>query len=213
MTCHAGDTSQNLLWRLKNGEAPEGLSPDAVVILVGTNDLSKSFITKVRALTVFPSAACTVDCSRLLFCTSRLLAKTCAERGSQGSRISKSPQIKQKTQLWGQRFQLASWITLFDACWASVLIDEQDPCPSGGHHNHVAGPHNLLGSCFAGHCLYLVPLNLSPWGFIKCKPCIASCWSVTYQQHRWRHWGLVGLIAAAEYHLNVGQAGGRQHIC
>ena len=49
---HAGDTSQNLLWRLKNGEAPEGLSPDAVVILVGTNDLSKSFITKVSLLSV-----------------------------------------------------------------------------------------------------------------------------------------------------------------
>ena len=46
----AGDTSQNLLWRLKNGEAPEGLAPQAVVILIGTNDLSKSFGNKVSAL-------------------------------------------------------------------------------------------------------------------------------------------------------------------
>ncbi|KAK9861265.1 hypothetical protein WJX84_008063 [Apatococcus fuscideae] len=43
----SGDTSQNLLWRLKNGEAPEGLAPQAVVILIGTNDLSKSFGNKL----------------------------------------------------------------------------------------------------------------------------------------------------------------------
>jgi len=37
----AGDTSRNLAWRLEHGEGPERLRPAAVVILVGTNDLTQ----------------------------------------------------------------------------------------------------------------------------------------------------------------------------
>jgi len=39
----AGDRTEHLHWRLTHGEGPKDLKPRAVVVLVGTNDLSHVF--------------------------------------------------------------------------------------------------------------------------------------------------------------------------
>lgn len=36
----AGDRAEHLLWRLRNGEGPKGLSPSRILILIGTNDVA-----------------------------------------------------------------------------------------------------------------------------------------------------------------------------
>lgn len=111
--CHAGDTSQNLLWRLKNGEAPEGLSPDAVVILVGTNDLAKSFITKVSPVSQL-SLAVRYAHAGFRFCTSRQAwldnITFIHFHRSTSSRVQDSTGI------------FKSWSTLFIALYVSMPI-------------------------------------------------------------------------------------------
>ena len=44
----AGDTTQNLLWRLQNGEGSAALAPKVAVMLVGTNDLTNPNYNLVR---------------------------------------------------------------------------------------------------------------------------------------------------------------------
>lgn len=36
----SGDTTANLLWRIRHGELPRGLAPEKIVLLIGTNDLA-----------------------------------------------------------------------------------------------------------------------------------------------------------------------------
>ena len=39
----AGDTSNNLWWRIKNGELPVNHMPKVVVLMVGANDLTAAY--------------------------------------------------------------------------------------------------------------------------------------------------------------------------
>eukprot|EP00752_Nemacystus_decipiens_P005408 g4903.t1 len=51
----AGDMTQHLLWRVQNGELPDVLQPEAIMVAIGTNNLSAGMsaedtVTGVRAL-------------------------------------------------------------------------------------------------------------------------------------------------------------------
>lgn len=43
LTAPAGDTSNNLWWRIKNGELPTNHMPKVVVLMVGANDLTAAY--------------------------------------------------------------------------------------------------------------------------------------------------------------------------
>jgi beta-glucosidase len=45
----AGDTTQNVLWRLNNGEFPAGMSPKWVMILIGTNNIGSAQAESIAA--------------------------------------------------------------------------------------------------------------------------------------------------------------------
>lgn len=40
-TLAAGDRAMNLLWRIRNGEGPEGMKTKVIVVLIGTNDIGR----------------------------------------------------------------------------------------------------------------------------------------------------------------------------
>jgi len=43
----SGDTSPNLLWRIKNGEFPEKINPKVIWLLIGTNDIGNTWCSPV----------------------------------------------------------------------------------------------------------------------------------------------------------------------
>ena len=46
----SGDTSTNLLWHLENGMLPDTLNPKVWLVLIGTNDLGRTFCSKEATL-------------------------------------------------------------------------------------------------------------------------------------------------------------------
>ena len=77
----AGDSTANLMWRLQNGEAPQGLRAGALVLHIGSSDLTyASFQVHIISSLLFSMGHCAIHDRRHLQACWVVLCPLCSCR-------------------------------------------------------------------------------------------------------------------------------------